>query len=408
MMVTLLIADDEQLERQALRHIIEKNCDGITILGETGDGTSAVRIAAAEKPDIILMDIRMPELNGLDAAKAIRNTLPATEIVILTAFDEFNYAKQALSLGATEYLMKPVRPNDLLNALTAVVAKITESKRKMMEETELRKSLDDAKPFIQMSFVYDLLSGEHSNLADINSFHYPFSCERTVADNIRCGERKQAQEALLRLLNEMFASRASIGTVKASVLELLIVLSRAAVEGGANLEQLTLLNVNRINQLMTCSDCQQVGRWMLDTLDQLMDNMLAAQSKAKVRLINKACEYIGKHCNRELPLEHVAQMVHLSPYYFSRLFKREKNCTFVAFLTQVRIERAKRLLQNSDLTVARVAKESGYRDAGYFCRVFRQVVGVTPNQYRSERRIEQKRDTTESGAGLPAGQVKSE
>ena len=141
-MYTLLIADDEQLERQALRFIIEKKCPDVRVIGETGDGNSAVSIAVREKPDIVLMDIRMPELNGLEAARAIRTMLPHTAIIILTAFDEFSYAKEALSSGAVEYLLKPLHPNDLLQTLEAVVAKVGERKRREQEEAELRKNLN--------------------------------------------------------------------------------------------------------------------------------------------------------------------------------------------------------------------------------------------------------------------------
>ena len=159
-MYTLLIADDEQLERQALRFIIEKNYPQVQIVGEAGDGASAVRLAMEERPDIVLMDIRMPEINGLEAAKSIRVLLPDTRIVMLTAFDEFSYAKQALSMGAVEYLLKPVRPEELTETLRKVAEGVKAMKSKHQEEEALRKSVAEAMPFIQMSFVYDLISGQ--------------------------------------------------------------------------------------------------------------------------------------------------------------------------------------------------------------------------------------------------------
>ena len=545
-MATIMIADDEQLERQALRYIIDKNCSEVHIVGETGDGTSAIRIASTQKPDIILMDIRMPEINGLEAAKVIRELLPDTVIIILTAFDEFNFAKQALSVGAVEYLLKPVRPTELVNTLTSVIAKVEQLKQKQREEDRLRKDLEEARPFIKMSFVHDLVSGNITDLPhlkeralllgmttppcavlladivdfrqitrsepeinkqlmkqtlysvicgavdaealvtpfygndilillgarakggggprskqeilelaqqvkqavngqlgigltigagrsysdpldmpkayqealqalrqrfyrggnqiihiedfphlDAAAFHYPFQYERNLLDKVRCGDRKQAKEAMRRLLEEIFSEQASIAVVKAEILELLVVLSRAAVEGGASLEQLTLLNFNCINQLMDCNDTQQVTWWLLDTLDQFMDNMLESQSTMNARVINKACDFIEKNCHKNLSLEEVAQTVHLSPFYFSRLFKTEKGCNFVEFLTKSRINRAKRLLQNPERTVARIALESGYQDPSYFCRVFRQEVGLTPNQYRNELRSKQSKGTGE-------------
>ncbi len=534
-MYTLMIADDEQLERQALRFIIEKDCPDIAIIAETGDGKSAVTLAAAQKPDIVLMDIRMPELNGLEAARIIRNELPNTAIVMLTAFDEFNYAKEALSLGAVEYLLKPLRPKDLLETLHSVAEQIGQRRRKEQEEADLRKNLAEAMPFIKNSFIHDLVSGKITDLANFQEraaflgikaeagvilvanidhfrqitsgaselerqvvkqrvyqqickmagpeavaipfggdeviilmgyganpgrelvesqvretaltirdsitalgisltigighyfdnplniqksylaavsaeqqkfymgdnqiihidelphlsavpFRYPFNYERSLLDKVRCGERQQAKEALSHLLHEIFTARASIETVKACVLELLIVLSRAAVEGGANLEQLTLLNFNCINHLTGCSDREGVRRWILEALDQFMDNMLEHRTSMNARLINKACAYITENFHKSISLDEVAQTVHLSPYYFSRIFKAEQGCNFVDFLTKVRIDKAKKLLQDPELTVVRIAGETGYQDASYFCRVFRQEVGATPNQYRTKFR----------------------
>lgn len=532
-MYRLLVADDEQLERQALRFIIENNVSDIEVIGETGDGLSATHIAASEKPDIVLMDIRMPGMNGLEAAKKIKTLLPDTIVIMLTAMEEFSYAKEALTIGVAEYLLKPIRPADLVRTLRLTVERIGDIKLKQQEQAELRKSVEDAIPFIQMSFVYDLISGNikdifqlraragflgikvepgvalvveienvrqltcsdtelekqivkqriyqvicsivrdrglvspfsndnlvillgfkevhaseflkgevykiatkvrdcifsemnisitvgigryYSNPLELHKsyleavnaqrqrffmgdsqiihvedipylnkgpFNYPFHYERAVLDKVRCGDRKQAKKALRELLNEIFDSKASIETVKACVLELLIVLSRSAVEGGANLDQLTLLNFKGINGLTGCHAKEQVEQWMLESLDTFMDNMLKNRSSLNIRVINKACDYIMENCHKNISLEEVAQTVHLSHFYFSRLFKQEKGCNFVDFITKVRIDRAKIMLQNPDYTIVHIAAEVGYQDASYFCRVFRHATDMTPKQYRS-------------------------
>jgi two-component system response regulator YesN len=244
-------------------------------------------------------------------------------------------------------------------------------------------SAEQQKFYIGDNQVIHIDDVPHLNVAP---FRYPFNYERNLLDKVRCGERQQAKEILKQLLQEIFAAKASIETVKACVLELLIVLSRAAVEGGANLEKLTLLNFNCINHLMSCPDREEVHRWILDSLDQFMDNMLENRSSMNVRLINKACAYITKNFHKSISLDEVAQTVHLSPYYFSRIFKAERGCNFVEFLTKVRIDKAKLMLQDPEQTVIRVAAEAGYQDASYFCRVFRQEVGVTPNQFRTKHK----------------------
>ena len=116
-MYKLLVVDDEQLERQAIRFIVDRNCPGISIVGEASDGLLAVQVAAQVQPDIILMDIQMPKMNGLDAAKQIRNLLPDTKIIMLTAAENSSYRKEAAQLGIAEYMLKPVRPDTLVRNL---------------------------------------------------------------------------------------------------------------------------------------------------------------------------------------------------------------------------------------------------------------------------------------------------
>ena len=115
-MYTLLIADDEQLERQALRFIIEKNYPQVQIVGEAGDGASAVRLAMEERPDIVLMDIRMPEMDGTVCTKYVKEKYPNIKVIILTTFDDDDFIFSALKYGASGYLLKGVEPAQLYQA----------------------------------------------------------------------------------------------------------------------------------------------------------------------------------------------------------------------------------------------------------------------------------------------------
>ncbi len=533
-MYRLLIVEDEQLERQAIRYIVEKYCTDIGIIGETGDGDSAVEIAVREQPDIIVMDIRIPGINGLEAIKRIKRFTPECAIIILTAFDEFNYAREAVTLGAAEYLLKPVRPEELARVLQQVVGQLKISDEKKTEEAQLRQYLNGAMPFIQMSFAHDLLSGYFDDLAllrqraaflglrtdpglvivlgvdqfnllaldedelkkqvmkqkiyrsvceavgaealvtpfandkiivilgvergksrqevkdkargaaekirerlmaelhqtatvgvgcyhedardiyksyseamrayqqsfffgtdqllffdelpasNFGPFAYPFQNERAVLEQVRCGYRETAKEKLSSLLEQIFRDNTTIETAKACALELLIVLSRAAVEGGGSIEKMTLQNFALINRLAECQNHGQVCGLLMSSLDEHMNNMIETRNTVNGRVINRACNFIADNCNRNLTLEEVAHNVHLSPFYFSKVFKKEKGCNFVDFLTRTRVERSKKLLRDPDLSVVRIAQESGYQDASYFCKVFRHEEGMTPNEYRKK------------------------
>ncbi|HWR07811.1 response regulator [Sporomusa sp.] len=119
-MYKLIVVDDEELERQAIRYIVDRFCPDISVVGEAGDGAVALQVAAQVQPDIVLMDIRMPEMTGLDAAKHMRAIVPEAKIIFITAFSNLDYVEAAASLGAAGYMLKPVRPEKLVSSLQCI------------------------------------------------------------------------------------------------------------------------------------------------------------------------------------------------------------------------------------------------------------------------------------------------
>ena len=120
-MYKLMIAEDEPLERLALRKIVIKNFFNITLLEDAKNGMEAVENAKIFQPDIILMDIRMPELTGLEAQERIIKVFPHIKTIVLTAYGEFDYAQKAIKHGVIDYLLKPVRPDDLKRSIASAI-----------------------------------------------------------------------------------------------------------------------------------------------------------------------------------------------------------------------------------------------------------------------------------------------
>ncbi|PRR85258.1 response regulator transcription factor [Clostridium luticellarii] len=123
-MYKLLIAEDEPLERKALRIILQKHFYNIDLLEDCKNGCETVLSAKIYRPNIILMDIRMPKKNGLEAQREIIDFLPNVKTIILTAYEKFDYAKEAIEYGVSNYILKPVRPNDLKCAVTKALNSI--------------------------------------------------------------------------------------------------------------------------------------------------------------------------------------------------------------------------------------------------------------------------------------------
>ncbi len=118
--LSVLIADDEDLARYTIKILISRNHPDLDVVAEAVNGDEAVRLVNEHNPDLAILDIRMPVLNGLDAARKIRKNNPKTAILILTAYEDFSSAQQAVNAGVNGYLLKPVTPEDFAIRLESI------------------------------------------------------------------------------------------------------------------------------------------------------------------------------------------------------------------------------------------------------------------------------------------------
>jgi two-component system response regulator YesN len=158
-MFKLMVVDNEFIERKALCILIDKNFKNLLqIIGQAQNGQDAVDMALELKPDIILMDIKMPVLDGLEASELIKETLLNVEIIILTAFDYFEYAKKAIDLQVNQYLLKPISEDKLIATLSKTIKKI--ETRQQVKQQNLRnlESIETLKPLIHKKIIKELIN----------------------------------------------------------------------------------------------------------------------------------------------------------------------------------------------------------------------------------------------------------
>jgi two-component system response regulator YesN len=118
--LTILIADDEELARYSLKTLISRHYEQLDVIAEAADGEEAVRLADQYEPDLAILDIRMPVMDGLEASRRIRSAHPDMDIIILTAYEDFSFAQQAVNIGINGYLLKPVSQSDFSAQMDSV------------------------------------------------------------------------------------------------------------------------------------------------------------------------------------------------------------------------------------------------------------------------------------------------
>ena len=137
----VLLADDEQIERMALAKRLHKHFGDSLVIWQAADGNEAVRLCFKERCQIVIMDISMPELNGVEAAEQIRRLDEDCEIIFLTAYDEFSYAKRAIAIHALDYLLKPCEEEELTAAMEEAVGRI--QKREQFEKLHMEQEMPE-------------------------------------------------------------------------------------------------------------------------------------------------------------------------------------------------------------------------------------------------------------------------
>jgi len=134
--------------------------------------------------------------------------------------------------------------------------------------------------------------------------------------------------------------------------------------------------------LIQIENYEHLRKWFLDKVVEACRNIITKKEEQASGVIAKAKAYIEDNYSKDISLDDVSRTVDISPYYFSKLFKEETGENFIEYLTNIRIEKAKKLLQNRDISIKNICADSGYSDPNYFSRIFKKQVGLTPTEYR--------------------------
>ncbi|MGG2198281.1 MULTISPECIES: AraC family transcriptional regulator [Paenibacillus] len=445
-MYRLMIADDEALEREGLEWIVQRMMPGTFQVIHAENGRTAIERAEEHRPHIVMMDVNMPGIQGLAAIREIKERLPDTKFVLVTAYDYFAYAKEALSLGVKEYIVKPAKREQLVGTLEQLVRELDQEKRKRADELELRHQVSQLLPLVEnelalMFMVDHMVDAGPEQLSEWLGFPLDQGCAIVVAfpehfytpdkkkmyDNIRSFAKTHGSACIVSSVIDRHMAiflRKPPGAreddwkedVKRYGEKLCALAERQAgfavsVGIGSTRNGADGLRKSYFEAVFASTYFEIGGKVChFDELKQGADGIVPEPEKPSLTgggdqrsyvisalqrireereeqtltVLDRAKSYIRERFTEEVSLEEVADFVHLNPHYFSKIFKQQVGETFIDFVTGLRIDKAKALIASEQLSLKEVCYEVGYKDPNYFSRVFKKVTGVTPTEYRSQ------------------------
>ncbi|MBM7622856.1 response regulator transcription factor [Sporohalobacter salinus] len=361
-MYRVLIVDDEPLERKAMRKVITERVKELRLIGEATNGEEALEITKAENPDLILMDIKMPKVDGLEATKKIIDSYPGTKIVIITAYNEFNYAQQAIKYGAVDYLLKPVKPDKIVDIFMELITEIEEER-----------------------LYNQLLSHCYNDSEESIEFHQEFfDREKKLYELVKKGNIQEVESFIDRSLSLIRRKKDySLVKLKIRIIEYLVSLSRT-INQEAEINICHFYFEELLSEATELNTVLQFVNWVKNKLKEVIKKIEDAYDEIDDDVVKSAINYIQKNFNQDLTLEEVAKEVHLNSSYLSHIFKEETGSGFNDYLTEIRLDKAQELLRNSNQNITTIANQVGYKNANYFSQVFKKEFNLTPTEYRKK------------------------
>lgn len=527
----VLVVDDETIMRKGIVNYIERNEPGLEVVGEAVSGEEAIELFSDQHPDIVLSDICMKGMDGIELTSLIKKEVPETKVVLISGHNDFEFAQRAVRLGVDDYLLKPFAPTKLGELLSKLTLEL--DKRKVFQNNiaHLNEQVKGSLPIVREHFLTELVGGKltadqiRSRMdflqMDLTSRYYSVSVLRFkrvadqennmkkelikyfvtqiieenlrsglgchdffVTDNrigliitaddddrhkvfnkinmflmrlvesmknhfdedltvfngriyeeiqmisvsygeaiealtlsfgrynigvinvdevlmdkpsehvrpaaildelmisIKIGEKKEAIKAAEKAmdsyrLQDMQDSEA----IKADITELVLQIQRHIEKIGGRFSDLMISSpYSAISEAVNLDELRQLTCEVVEKAAEEVNNLKVDRSNRLIDDLRKIAE--ANIANEEFSLDDAAERLFISTNYLRQLFKKQTGETFLKYMTGMRMERAKALLEDKSLTISEVSADTGYPDQRYFSKCFKKYFDMTPTEYR--------------------------
>ncbi|KIL37930.1 hypothetical protein SD70_29755 [Gordoniibacillus kamchatkensis] len=387
-MIKLLIVDDEKLLRKGFIHMTDWPAHGYSIAGEAGNGEEALQLIETLRPDIVVTDIKMPGMDGIELIRIIKSSYPHIEVIVLSSYSDFPYVKESLKLGAADYILKASMSFDevlgALGKVTGYSGRNQIARREHAPETEL--ATERSVPFYPGGIVQtnaSMLDGQQNRRLSI---------DRWLWKEIRPYVEEDDLDDLYQAIREAVSGRIGQGRapepyeLKKSLVELGYMIIHKLDEAGWNphdLQRDKNALFRQIESAATFDECMNAFANMISAIHEFLASSGYALNKYSPT-IKMVVHYL--HENYALPeisLSEVARKFHLNKSYLSQLFKQQVGENFQTYVTRIRLDHAKKHLKQNE-PVNEVCYAVGIDNLSYFSQLFKRWVGVSPSDYARE------------------------
>ncbi len=431
-MIKVLLVDDEIFTIRMLQNIMPWAELGMQVVGYAQNGTEAYKKTVTERPDIIISDIRMPGMDGLEFIKKVRDFDSGIQTILMSAYADFSYVKEGIRLGCSDYILKPIDEVELEQVLQKVTQEIRGKKEqeKALQRSEERlgqmnlyqymktryrkNNVWKSKRFswmqgycVYMLQLHNATIKEYDNSSNIQMDHEKYIT--SILEKLLLSYQRQFQifdyeEGCWIIIlgggedfkREDIAWDMDACMKKEAGLQMQISFSSI----GGNIDELPALydevcNLSRYsfyvgdtNILGYGYNCKKEELDEVRHIDMIRELDFAEdslQTGTYSKPVRESLQLIETKYDQNLSLEEICREIAVSKNYFSYLFKRETGMNLWNYLTTVRLQHAKQLLEETELKSYEIAFQVGYDNPSYFSKIFRKYENMTPNEYRESQ-----------------------
>lgn len=370
----VLLADDDVSITKGLSDILRTHFPGYFTLHCASSGTELKSLLCRIPAALVITDIKMPGMTGLDCLQFVRDQGLQCEVVLLSGYDDYALIRQALKLQVLDYMLKPVHIDSLVRLIHEILPRLDGRAFAPARDEICVHPIQPAAPYFDIS-VSEPLDERHLGEA-LDDF----------VDGMQNMDGSAAEAALRRFFNGNDGSIWDESCTKSALIRRVYQLMERIPAMIHIIADSKLTHYDAVSSIKNLPTLSQLRDRLIETFHHDVEQLHKITAKRDQYLVAQAKAYIAERYMESPTLEDLAGELHINPGYFSTLFRQLSGVTFREYLRMERVRQAQRLISEGGCRLYEVAEKVGYQSTSHFNRAFKEVTGMTPTVWALHHR----------------------